>query len=93
MRCQFCGKEIPDDSAFCPECGNVQNREQEPDQSGEMQLFCENCGARIQPGDTFCTVCGRRTKNTGFRTGYGQQGPGYGEQPYEPYGQEYPGNG
>ena len=93
MRCQFCGKEIPDDSAFCPECGNVQNREQEPDQSGEMQLFCENCGARIQPGDTFCTVCGRRTKNTGFRTGYGQQEPGYGEQPYEPYGQDYPGNG
>ena len=82
MRCQFCGKEIPDDSVFCPECGNVLNRGQEPDQSREVQLFCENCGARIQPGDTFCASCGQRTKNAESPIGYGQQGQAYKEQPY-----------
>ena len=25
MYCKKCGKEIPDDSAFCPYCGNVTN--------------------------------------------------------------------
>jgi uncharacterized membrane protein len=25
MKCNFCGKEIPDDSAFCPECGKSLN--------------------------------------------------------------------
>ena len=25
MKCKNCGKEIPDDSAFCPYCGNVTN--------------------------------------------------------------------
>ena len=24
MRCQYCGRIIPDDSAFCPECGQRQ---------------------------------------------------------------------
>lgn len=24
MRCQYCGRKIPDDSAFCPECGQRQ---------------------------------------------------------------------
>lgn len=25
MKCNFCGNEIPDDSAFCPECGKQLN--------------------------------------------------------------------
>ena len=23
MYCQFCGKQIPDQAKFCPECGDV----------------------------------------------------------------------
>ena len=25
MKCKNCGKEFPDDSAFCPNCGNITN--------------------------------------------------------------------
>ena len=25
MKCKNCGKEIPDDSTFCPNCGNITN--------------------------------------------------------------------
>lgn len=25
MKCNICGKDIPDDSAFCPNCGNITN--------------------------------------------------------------------
>lgn len=49
MRCQYCYSEIPEDSVFCPECG----QKQEPP-------VCPECGAPIEAGAAFCSECGAR---------------------------------
>ena len=38
MRCSRCGKEIPNDSVFCPECGAEQTTEEKPEEI-EKQNF------------------------------------------------------
>lgn len=48
MICKICGKEIPDGTRFCPECG-----------SRTQNINCINCGAEITPGVKFCPGCGR----------------------------------
>ncbi|WP_251388327.1 YARHG domain-containing protein [Mediterraneibacter agrestimuris] len=52
MKCQYCSNEIPDDSLFCPECGqqlNVTKQEQE---------VCAACGTPLEDGAIFCSECG-----------------------------------
>lgn len=103
MRCQFCGSEIPEDSAFCPECGKEQPPRTTVNDTQEMPKFCENCGAPIEPGAVFCAGCGSRVGaapgqqgGTGSQAGAGWQGvpyngPGNGEYaqpPRPPYGPE-----
>ena len=58
MICKHCGAQIPDDSAFCSNCGNmVENEDVQPRvQSG----YCTNCGAPIYEGSTVCETCGQR---------------------------------
>lgn len=58
MICCKCGRVIPNDSLFCPECGAEQNvKHQQPQSSKEDMMFCENCGARIPPDSLFCPSC------------------------------------
>lgn len=42
MYCRKCGKEIPDGSAFCPECGTPANDKPAVRHSG---LVCPKCGS------------------------------------------------
>lgn len=55
MFCQKCGKEIPDGSAFCGECGTKAG--------GDPQLkFCKHCGAKITADAVMCVHCGRQVE-------------------------------
>lgn len=48
MKCRYCGAEIPDDSAFCPNCGKEISN----------QRKCVKCGEIIGNNDSFCPYCG-----------------------------------
>ena len=52
MRCSECGREIPDDSVFCPECGKQQTIGQKPQK--EKMKRCTNCGCKIPEDSAFC---------------------------------------
>ncbi len=91
MRCQFCGSEIPEDSAFCPECGKEQMPQTTENDTQEMPKFCENCGAPIEPGAVFCAGCGNRVGAAPGQQGAsynGQGAGGYTQPPRPPYGPE-----
>lgn len=64
MYCQNCGKEMPDDSRFCPECGTGQGMgpvetipvTETAAQSG-AEKRCHNCGAEMPADSRFCPEC------------------------------------
>ncbi len=62
MNCKKCNAFVPDDSAFCPECGEkvevVWTAPSEP----EAQVFCPNCGAAMAAADGFCENCGYKVE-------------------------------
>ena len=64
MRCQYCGRKIPDDSAFCPECGQRQEElsfhaESSFDSTQESKpKVCPVCGTVMEEGTLFCPECG-----------------------------------
>lgn len=58
MNCSKCNALIPDDAAFCPECGApVESPAVEEPVS---RSFCPNCGAELQGDAAFCGNCGER---------------------------------
>lgn len=50
MYCTKCGKEIPNDSKICPECGVLQ----------ENAKFCQHCGEAIDKDCVVCPKCGKQ---------------------------------
>lgn len=50
MNCLKCKKPIPEDSEFCPYCGNVVDR--------TMLPLCGNCGRAVPEDSEFCPYCG-----------------------------------
>ena len=53
MRCSRCGKEIPNDSVFCPECGAEQTTEEKTEEN-EKKIRCPKCGSEIPEDCVFC---------------------------------------
>ncbi len=53
MRCQHCGHEVPDDSAFCNHCGYRMNQ----------QVRCSYCHEPMPPTSVFCPHCGKAVDN------------------------------
>jgi len=49
MRCQHCGHEVPDDSAYCNHCGYRMNQ----------QTTCSYCHEPMPSTSVFCPHCGR----------------------------------
>lgn len=49
--CIACGKQIPQGSKFCPECGAAQT---------PQQKTCANCGAKLEASAKFCPECGQK---------------------------------
>ena len=53
VKCRACGKEIPEGSKFCGECGKPLQQE-----AGGALLKCSKCGNENPEGTKFCTGCG-----------------------------------
>jgi len=51
VACVACGKQIPQGSKFCPECGALQ---------APQQKTCSNCGAKLEANAKFCPECGQK---------------------------------
>lgn len=49
--CKSCGKELPDDCDFCPNCGKPRNKE-------KVVRYCSQCGNQVEAGVKFCPKCG-----------------------------------
>lgn len=47
--CVSCGKQIPENVKFCPECGAKQETR-----------FCPECGTKLNPNAKFCPECGKK---------------------------------
>ena len=71
--CRKCGKRIPDDSKFCPNCGasvdntldvNVETENDADEAPTRRQVFvglvrkCPSCGEELSPGVAICPTCG-----------------------------------
>ncbi len=52
MYCRKCGKEIPDDSVFCPVCGAGQNNAESTEST---ETISSAVNADPEPDDTYCT--------------------------------------
>lgn len=52
MTCPKCGKTIPANSKFCPECGTKIE--------SAAVTYCPECGTANAPGSKFCTNCGHK---------------------------------
>ena len=61
MRCSRCGKEIPNDSVFCPECGAEQTTEEKTEEN-EKKIRCPKCGSEIPEDSVFCPECGNSVR-------------------------------
>jgi hypothetical protein len=87
MKCTHCNAEIPEDSVFCPSCGQKAETQPQPDkmcQKCQAPLkaeakFCEFCGATVVDADKTCPACSADVTggaafcpNCGFRMGNAQ---------------------
>ena len=48
MFCKKCGKEIPDDSAFCPKCGAQVNMEQPSGENSSFDYYANQAKQEVQ---------------------------------------------
>ena len=53
MRCQHCGHEVPEDSAFCNHCGYRMSQ----------QVMCSYCHEPMPSTSVFCPHCGKAVDN------------------------------
>ena len=53
IKCNNCGKEVPDNAKFCLECGS------KIEVLAENEMICPNCGKKTAKGK-FCMECGEK---------------------------------
>jgi membrane protease subunit (stomatin/prohibitin family) len=53
VACVACGKQIPQGSKFCSECGAPQT---------PQQVTCKKCGTKLSATAVFCTECGQKVE-------------------------------
>lgn len=62
VKCNHCQSEIPENSPFCPECGQKVTPDQNRCRKCQAPLspgaqFCESCGEPVTPAESICPVC------------------------------------
>lgn len=59
--CNDCGKELPDDSVFCPYCGSKNiGTKKETLGDGTTNKFCKSCNKNVPDDSEFCPYCGNK---------------------------------
>ena len=62
MYCKSCGAALPDDAAFCPECGTKIAEKRKPEKSPLCPVRCTACGSnnlkKLYKGGFRCEHCG-----------------------------------
>lgn len=56
MFCTNCGRQIADDSSFCPYCGKTTLFKE--------TMYCPRCGKTLKDDSLFCSFCGTRITST-----------------------------
>ncbi len=65
-KCDKCGKEVPDEVAFCSACGNAmpkpepKEEEEVVEEAKSEPKKCINCEAELPEGAMFCGACGTK---------------------------------
>ena len=96
MFCNKCGNQVPDNSAFCPVCGNNlaansygrQQNQQMYGQGAPGQQYQQGYGQGA-PGQQYQQGYGQGAPGQQYQQGYGQGAPG--QQYQQEYGQGAPG--
>ena len=82
MFCPVCGKQISDDSKYCPNCGTLlefdedeeerefRRRKAEFENQGKNKIRCKRCHQWIVPEGQYCPNCGFLMKNVVADRGY-----------------------
>ena len=65
--CPHCGSKLPEDAAFCADCG--------AEILADAPGFCSDCGAVLPDDAEFCIECGKPVNPSGTKRGR-DEGPG-----------------
>ncbi|MCQ6558914.1 zinc ribbon domain-containing protein [Paenibacillus mendelii] len=71
-----CGKVVPLDARFCPDCGAQLGEEPKPETTiGEIRVICSHCLTENELNSKFCLTCGSGLSSTSsHEDGYDEQG-------------------
>ena len=58
--CPHCGGEIPENTAFCPACGEKMEQLQQTTSAKTGSTICPNCGMEVSRDSAFCSSCGTK---------------------------------
>ncbi len=61
IRCENCGAEVANNSAFCSSCGAAMPKPASAPADADT-VTCAGCGASVPKGMKFCTSCGARVE-------------------------------
>ena len=63
IKCNDCGKELPDDSCFCQYCGSKNIKKVIPQNDNPKRIIykrCMDCGKELPDDSEFCQYCGSK---------------------------------
>ena len=63
LTCPNCGKELPEGTKFCLNCGaKIEEKKEDAPNTADEPITCSKCGKEIPAGTKFCPSCGTKVK-------------------------------